>query len=80
MNGNPRYGGGAIALHWIHALLVIGLITWGMWMADLPKGPERGRITSYNVCYTKLLRCASRCGPNQQTPLDRKFQIIQGTA
>jgi len=42
MNGNPRYGGGAIALHWIHALLVIGLIAWGMWMADLPKGPERG--------------------------------------
>jgi len=37
-----RYGTGAIALHWIHALIVLGLIGWGLWMADLPKGPERG--------------------------------------
>jgi cytochrome b561 len=37
-----RYGAGAIALHWTHALIVLGLIGWGIWMADLPKGPDRG--------------------------------------
>lgn len=42
MNAVVRYGRGAIALHWVHALLVLGLIGWGLWMADLPKGPERG--------------------------------------
>lgn len=37
----PRYDGGAIALHWLHAILVLGLIAWGLYMAELPKGPER---------------------------------------
>ena len=37
-----RYHPGSIALHWLHALVVLGLIGWGIWMADLPKGPERG--------------------------------------
>lgn len=36
-----RYDGGAIALHWLHAVLVAGLIGWGLYMADLPKGPDR---------------------------------------
>ena len=38
---SPRYSRVAIALHWLMALVVLGLIGWGMWMADLPKGPER---------------------------------------
>ena len=42
MNAPLRYTRGAIALHWVHALVVLGLIGWGLWMADLPKGPERG--------------------------------------
>ena len=36
-----RYGTPAIILHWVSAVLVIGLIGWGIWMADLPKGDER---------------------------------------
>lgn len=39
---SARYGRVAMGLHWLMAVLVIGLIGWGMWMADLPKGPERG--------------------------------------
>ncbi len=42
MNPPDRYNPGSIALHWLHALIVLGLIGWGIWMADLPKGPERG--------------------------------------
>lgn len=37
----PRYDRGAIALHWLHAVLVLGLIAWGLYMGGLPKGPER---------------------------------------
>lgn len=36
-----RYDRGSIALHWLHAVLVVGLIAWGLYMADLPKGPDR---------------------------------------
>jgi cytochrome b561 len=37
-----RYGRGAMLLHWGHAILVLGLIAWGLYMSDLPKGPDRG--------------------------------------
>lgn len=36
-----RYGTGAQLLHWAHALLVLGLIGWGLYMSGLPKGEER---------------------------------------
>ncbi|AWI81790.1 MAG: cytochrome B [Betaproteobacteria bacterium HGW-Betaproteobacteria-13] len=36
-----RYGRGAMLLHWGHAVLVLGMIGWGLYMADLPKGPDR---------------------------------------
>lgn len=36
-----RYSSPAIVLHWLSAILVIGMIGWGIWMADLPKGAER---------------------------------------
>lgn len=36
-----RYSTPAIILPWVSAVLVIGLIGWGIWMADLPKGDER---------------------------------------
>jgi len=42
MSSPSKYGVGAIAIHWLHALLVLFLIGWGLWMADLPKGPDRG--------------------------------------
>lgn len=36
-----RYGGGAIALHWLQAVLVLGLLILGWTMVDLPKGPDK---------------------------------------
>ena len=38
---SERYGPPAIALHWLHAVLVLGLLGLGWFMVDLPKGPER---------------------------------------
>ncbi|MGR8921374.1 MAG: cytochrome b [Gammaproteobacteria bacterium] len=43
MNAGPKkYTGTAIALHWVSALAVFGLIGLGWFMVDLPKGPDRG--------------------------------------
>ena len=36
-----RYDPGAIALHWIHAILIAALIFIGLSIDDLPSGPER---------------------------------------
>ena len=34
---------------------IFSCLAWAGYLKDWP-GPEAGRITSYNVCYTKLLR------------------------
>lgn len=36
-----RYDKTAIALHWLHAVLVLGLLMLGWIMVDLPKGPDK---------------------------------------
>ena len=42
LNDSERYTPTAIALHWLMALLIIGLLALGYYMADLPKGvPNR---------------------------------------
>ena len=41
-NRSERYGLTAIALHWVMALLIIGLLILGYYMVDIPKGvPNR---------------------------------------
>jgi cytochrome b561 len=30
-----------MALHWLSAMVVAGLVGWGLYMVDLPKGPDR---------------------------------------
>jgi cytochrome b561 len=30
-----------MALHWLSAMVVAGLLGWGLYMVDLPKGPDR---------------------------------------
>jgi cytochrome b561 len=37
-----KYTRVAMALHWLTALLVVGLFGLGWYMVDLPKGPDRG--------------------------------------
>lgn len=45
----PRYGGVAIALHWLVAALVLGQLALGWWMIDLPKSPPGLRAGWFNV-------------------------------
>lgn len=36
-----RYDRSAMLLHWLHAVLILGLIGWGLYMTGLPKGEAR---------------------------------------
>jgi cytochrome b561 len=42
-----RYDNVAITLHWLIAILIIGMLALGWYMTDLPKGPERNYL--YNL-------------------------------
>jgi cytochrome b561 len=44
MSNAQRYSPTAIAIHWLHAVLIIGLLVLGFIMVDLPKSPERTNL------------------------------------
>jgi len=44
-----RYGGAAIALHWLLVLALVGQVALGWWMLDLPKSPPGLRAGWFNV-------------------------------
>jgi cytochrome b561 len=58
-NSDDRYGALAISLHWIMALLIIGLFGFGLWMVDLPRNDFRvamfGLHKSIGVLFMLLL-------------------------
>lgn len=39
-----RYDNVAITLHWLIAILIIGMLALGWYMTDLPKGPEKNYL------------------------------------
>lgn len=43
-NTEERYGIVAIIFHWIMAILIIGMISLGLYMADLPNGPVKIKL------------------------------------
>lgn len=44
----PRYTAVAMALHWLLALLVVGLFSLGVYMADLPFSPQRLKLYNWH--------------------------------
>lgn len=54
-----RYTGFAMTLHWLMAVLVIGLFALGLYMHDLPLSPEKLKLYSWHkwagVCAFALL-------------------------
>jgi cytochrome b561 len=44
-----RYTKTAIALHWLIAAAVVGLIGWGWWMQTIPKLPVGPRVDAFNL-------------------------------
>lgn len=57
-----RYTPAAIALHWIVALLVIGNLSFGLYLVELPLSPQKLRGFSYHkwIGVTVLLLAAAR--------------------
>lgn len=45
---DTRYTRTAIALHWLMALLLIGLFSVGLYMSDLPLSPQKLKIYSWH--------------------------------
>jgi cytochrome b561 len=43
-----RYTGTAMLLHWLIAVLIIGLFALGIYMADLPLSPQKLKFYSYH--------------------------------
>ncbi len=44
----PRYGGPAVALHWIMAVLILGNLAFGLYLVDLPLSPSKLRYFSWH--------------------------------
>jgi cytochrome b561 len=65
-NTAERYGWVSITLHWLTVLLIVGLVLVGMWMTDLPNGPQKIQIyalhksTGLTVLALSTLRLAWR--------------------
>ena len=45
---DTRYGGVAIALHWLVAIAIIGSFSVGLYMADLPLSPQKLKLYSWH--------------------------------
>lgn len=45
---SSRYGGTAIAIHWIAAALIAGNLAFGLYMVDLPLSPAKLRYYSWH--------------------------------
>jgi cytochrome b561 len=43
-----RYGTVAIALHWLLALMILGMFTVGIYMTDLPFSPQRLKLYNWH--------------------------------
>lgn len=43
-----RYGGHAIALHWLGALMIVGVFAVGLYMDDLPMSPAKFKLINYH--------------------------------
>lgn len=76
LQDNPqRYGLVTIANHWLTAVLMIGMVILGLYMADLPKGPAKGDLVNIHksvgilVLMLGVLRVVWRSGNRQPAAL-----------
>ena len=47
-SASPRYNAVAMLLHWLLAVLLVGLFCVGLYMADLPFSPQRLKLYNYH--------------------------------
>ena len=54
-DSNNRYGLVTITNHWVTALIMIGMVILGLYMADLPKGPDKGNLIDIHKSFGVLV-------------------------
>jgi len=47
-NTKERFGWGAIILHWVMALLIIGMVAIGLYMTNIPVSPEKFKFYGWH--------------------------------
>lgn len=56
-NSSNRYGIVAMLLHWLMAVLIIGLIIFGIWMVRLPISLQKLKWYGWHKGYGMLRSC-----------------------
>lgn len=56
---STRYTLPAVALHWLLALLILGTFSVGLYMADLPRSPERSQLFDWHKSFGLLILALS---------------------
>jgi len=55
LDSDKRFGLLSIANHWLAAMLIIGMLGLGLYMADLPKGPWKGQLFGIHKSFGLLV-------------------------
>jgi cytochrome b561 len=87
-----KYTWPAVTLHWVMAILVLGMLALGLYMADLPKGTERSTLIGWHksiglsLVLLLALRIAWRAAhppppyPAQMPPWQRRLAHLNAAA
>lgn len=76
LDSDKRFGFVSIANHWLVALLIIGMLSLGLYMADLPKGSWKGELFGIHKSFGILVlmlgaaRIGWRLGNTLPDPVD----------
>jgi cytochrome b561 len=86
LDSDKRFGLVSIANHWFAALLIIGMLSLGLYMADLPKGPWKGQLFAIHKSFGVLVlmlgaaRIGWRLGNSLPGPVDTTRPWLRKTA
>ncbi len=86
LDTDKRFGFVSIANHWLAALLIIGMLSLGLYMADLPKGPWKGELFDIHKSFGVLVlllgaaRIGWRLGNTRPGPVDSAQPWLRKTA
>lgn len=86
LDNDKRFGLVTIANHWLAALLIIGMLSLGLYMADLPKGPWKGQLFDIHKSFGVLVlmlgaaRIGWRLGNTLPGPVDTARPLLRKAA
>jgi cytochrome b561 len=86
LDSDKRFGFVSIANHWLVALLIIGMLSLGLYLADLPKGPWKGQLFTIHKSFGILVlmlgaaRIGWRLGNMLPGPVDTSRPLLRKIA